>query len=96
MTFYLGILKNKWRDLNKILNNRIYLVFYLVRSPKLYQTGEFFYFFWIEFETYLILQMPPELRNKLWDTWLSKSGDKLLNGLRKVARILSWESSLIK
>ncbi|PAV89438.1 hypothetical protein WR25_24388 [Diploscapter pachys] len=42
------------------------------------------------------LQMPPELRNKLWDTWLSKSGDKLLNGLRKVARILSWESSLIK
>ncbi|EPB65292.1 hypothetical protein ANCCEY_15645, partial [Ancylostoma ceylanicum] len=45
------------------------------------------------------LSVPPtqgELRNRVWDAWLTDTGKRLHIGFRKVARVLAWETALLK
>ncbi|VDK47995.1 unnamed protein product, partial [Cylicostephanus goldi] len=41
-------------------------------------------------------QTQGELRNRVWDAWLTDTGKRLHIGFRKVARVLSWETALLK
>ncbi|ETN68942.1 hypothetical protein NECAME_05398 [Necator americanus] len=45
------------------------------------------------------LSVPPtqgDLRNRVWDAWLTDTGKRLHIGFRKVARVLAWETALLK
>lgn len=37
-----------------------------------------------------------DLRNRVWDAWLTDTGKRLHVGFRKVSRVLAWETALLK
>ncbi|XGW27129.1 hypothetical protein V3C99_007605 [Haemonchus contortus] len=37
-----------------------------------------------------------DLRNRVWDAWLTDTGKRLHTGFRKVSRVLAWETALLK
>ncbi|KJH52272.1 hypothetical protein DICVIV_01600 [Dictyocaulus viviparus] len=37
-----------------------------------------------------------DLRNRVWDAWLTETGKRLHIGFRKISRILAWETALLK
>ncbi|CAD6198666.1 unnamed protein product [Caenorhabditis auriculariae] len=41
-------------------------------------------------------QFAMEMRNRVWDTWLTEDGKKLYMWMRRLSRMLTWETALIR